>query len=395
MYGILNKTLVCVPLVLAMAGCGGSDSPEPAASSRPVVGVTAYAAEKADGGMNVTSVEWGATGDERTVMGYTLTNANKIKATIIDFGATLVSLETPDRDGNVADIVLGCDTADCYTTGARYFGATIGRYANRIAKGKFSIDGVEYTLATNNAPNHLHGGDKGFDQVIWDASTFSGENDAGVTFTYLSKDGEEGYPGNLQVKVTYTLTNDDELRIDYEAETDKTTIINLTNHAYFNLAGHDSGTNYDHIVQLDASRYNPVDETLIPTGELAAVEGTPFDFTTPHKIGERIDQVPGGYDHNYVLNASGADKFGAVVYHEGTGREMKVATTEPGVQLYTANFIDGSFAGKGGFVYQKHGGFCLETQKFPDSPNHPEYPSSLLHPGEKYTQTTVHKFSTR
>lgn len=397
MYESVTKSFVCVPIFLAVAGCGGGgDAPEPSTPPRPAPpAVAPEPVPPAPSGLTVSSAEWGTTTDGQTVTAYTLANANKIKATIIDYGATLVTFETPDRDGNVADIVLGCDTMECYEEHSPYFGATIGRYGNRIAKGKFTIDGTEYTLATNNGPNHLHGGAVGFDKVLWDANEFSSEYDAGVVFTYVSEDGEEGYPGNLQVKVTYSLTSQDELRIEYEAETDKTTHVNLTNHSYWNLGGHDSGTNYEHELRLTASRYTPVDDTLIPTGEIAEVRGTPLDFTTSHTIGERIGEVAGGYDHNFMLDPESIGGFNAFVYHEGTGRVMMIATTEPGLQFYSGNFLDGSFVGKGGAIYPKHGAFCLEAQKFPDTPNQPKFPSSILKPGETYSQVTIHKFMTR
>jgi aldose 1-epimerase len=349
----------------------------------------------ADSKLGLSSAPWGKTADGQDVTAYTLTNDNNITATLIDYGAILVSLETPDRDGDTADIVLGCDTVDCYATKSPYFGATIGRYANRIAGGKFSIDGTEYTLVQNNGPNHLHGGTLGYDKVVWSAEEVEVEDGVGVTFSYTSPDGEEGYPGTVDIKVTYRLTNDDEILVAFHAVTDKTTPINLTNHSYWNLGGHDSGTNYAHEVQLNASRYTPGDDTLIPTGEIAQVAGTGLDFTTPHKIGERIDDVEGGYDHNYVLDGAVPGNIAATVYHPGTGRVLTVATTEPGIQFYSGNFLDGSFDGKGGTQYQKHAAFCLEPQKFPDTPNKPSFPSALLHPGETYKHTITFKFFTR
>ncbi len=326
---------------------------------------------------------------------YLLTNLVGTKAKIIDFGATLVSLEVADKNGAMADVVLGCDTVEAYRTKAPYFGSIVGRYANRIALGKFTLDGAEYTLATNNAPNHLHGGMVGFDKNMWEAEEVSSAGDVGVKFTYRAKDGEEGYPGNMTVTATYTLTMANELRIDYAAETDKATPVNLTHHSYWNLGGHTSGDILGHELTVAAGQYTPVDETFIPTGELASVEGTPFDFRTATAIGARVDQLPNRlYDLNYVIdNADGTLRFAAKAKDPKSGRVMEIFTTEPGIQFYTGNGLDGSFDGKGGARYATQNGFCLETQKFPDSPNKPQFPSSILRPGEKYTHTIVHKFS--
>ncbi len=326
---------------------------------------------------------------------FLLANGLGMKAKLIDFGATLVSLELPDRNGNLADVVLGCDTVEAYRTKAPYFGSIVGRYANRIALGKFTLDGTEYTLATNNAPNHLHGGTVGFDKNMWQAEEIHPDGGAGVKFTYQSKDGEEGYPGSMTVTATYTLTLANELRIDYTAETDKPTPVNLTHHSYWNLGGHTSGDILGHELTVAADKYTPVDDTLIPTGELANVEGTPFDFRTPKTIGERIDQLPNRlYDLNYVLNgADGTLRLAAKAKDPKSGRTMEIFTTEPGIQFYSGTGLDASFDGKGGARYATLNGFCLETQKFPDSPNKPQFPSSILLPGEKYTHTIVHKFS--
>ena len=320
---------------------------------------------------------------------FVLSNQNGLTVTIINFGATVTSVEVPDRDGKFANITLGFDQWDGYFNNAPYFGAICGRYANRIAKGKFQIDAVEYTLATNNGPNHLHGGKKGFDKVIWDAQPVESDNSAGVKLTYVSRDGEEGYPGNLTATVVYSVSKDNELKIDYTATTDKPTPVNLTNHCYWNLAG--AGDVLNHELTLNCDKYLPVDDTLIPTGQLQDVIGTPMEFTKSKMIGADIAKVNGGYDHCYVINEGDSElKFVAKVYDPKSGRVMEVSTTEPGVQFYTGNFLDGS-ANNGGFG--KHQGFCLECQHFPDSPNQADFPNSILKPGEEYRQTTVHKFS--
>jgi aldose 1-epimerase len=304
----------------------------------------------------------------------------------------------PDRNGRLGDVVLGYENLEGYLTNSSYFGALIGRYGNRIAKGSFQLGGTPYQLAQNNGDNHLHGGVVGFDKVIWKAKELWGEDEVGLQLTYLSHDGEEGYPGNLSVTVVYTLTNNNELKIDYSATTDKKTIANLTNHSYFNLAG--NGDILGHELMLKADRFTPVDKGLIPTGELSSVEGTPMDFTTPTAIGARINQndeqlIYGlGYDHNWVLNNSGGKlALAAKIFEPTSGRVMKVYTTQPGIQFYSGNFLDGSITGKNGEIYYKHFGFCLETQHFPDSPNHSNFPSTSLNPGQRYKQTTIYKFS--
>jgi len=327
---------------------------------------------------------------------FVLTNTNGMSAQIMNYGATLVSLSVPDRNGNVADITLGCDSIQGYMTASPYFGSTVGRYANRIAKGKFTLDGIDYTLATNNGENHLHGGTEGFDKVLWQAEPLRQEDAVGVKFVYFSKDGEEGYPGNLACRVTYVLTDSDELKITYEAESDKATPVNLTHHSYFNLAGQGEGDILSHDLMIEADTYTPVDAGLIPTGEIRDVANSPMDFTTPHAIGERIDQVEGGYDHNFVLRSGGGElALAARVFEPGTGRIMEIHTTEPGIQFYSGNFLDGTVTGKAGKVYQKHCGFCLEPQHFPDSPNKPNFPSTILESGAKYLSRTVFKFSTQ
>ena len=346
----------------------------------------------------ITRADFGATADGEAVHSYTLRNASGIEMRVISLGGIVTHLITPDRDGNMADIVLGFDTIDKYLEEPPYFGALIGRYGNRIAKARFAIDGTEYALAANNGPNHLHGGIKGFDKVVWDAEASEGEGERSVTFTRTSPDGEEGYPGNLATKVTYTLTDRNELVIEYEATTDKPTHVNLTHHSYFNLAGHDAGDILGHELTIDADRFTPIDDTLIPTGELKPVEGTPFDFRQPTAIGARIDQAGNqqivygkGYDHNWVANGEGF-RHVARARDPKTGRTLDVATSEPGLQFYSGNFLDGSVTGKGGTVYGHRTGFCLETQHFPDSPNQPSFPSTLLKPGETYRTRTVYTF---
>ncbi len=345
--------------------------------------------------MSIEKQDFGKTPDGESVDLYTLTNANGLKTQIMTYGGIVTTLHVPDRDGNLGDIVLGYDTLDEYIKDNPYFGALIGRCGNRIGKGRFTLNGVEYTLATNNDENHLHGGIKGFDKVVWDAEQMQTSEGPALKLTYLSKDGEEGYPGNLNCTVIYTLTNNDELKISYEAETDKDTVVNLTHHSYFNLAGHGSGDILGHELMLNAENYTPVDEGLIPTGEIRPVKNTPMDFTKPMAVGARIDQVEGGYDHNYVINSSDSPlALAASVYEPKTGRVMEISTSEPGIQFYSGNFLDGSIKGKGA-IYNKHNAFCLETQHFPDAPNKPDFPSIVLKPGEMYTHLTVHKFSVR
>ena len=339
--------------------------------------------------------------DGKQVSCYTLKNKNGIEARLTNYGATLVSLKIPDRNGKFDDIVLGYDDANDFANGKSYFGATVGRYGNRIAKAKFTLQGVPYNLAKNNGENSLHGGTKGFNKVIWDAKDVSAKGVPAIQFTYVSKDGEEGYPGTLTAKVTYTLTDANELRLDYDITTDKDTVQNLTHHSYFNLAGvgHDI---LGHELRLNADRYTPVDDTLIPTGELIKVEGTPFDFRRPTAIGARINQSDEqlnrgkGYDHNWVLNGkSGTMRLAAQVYEPASGRTMEVTTTEPGIQFYSGNFLDGSEHGRSGKAYAHRTAFCLETQHFPDSPNHPDFPTTTLKAGQHYRSTTIYKFSTK
>ncbi len=346
--------------------------------------------------MNAHKEPFGQTADGQEIFIYTLTSSKGFRVRVTNFGATLVSMHVPDRDGNLGDVVLGFDTLQGYIDQNAYLGVTVGRFANRIAKGKFTLDGTEYTLATNNGPNHLHGGNQGFDKKVWETKeSVAAEDEAWVKMTYLSKDGEEGYPGNLQCTVTYTLTNSDELRFSYEAQTDKKTVVNLTNHSYWNLAGQGNGQILGHELLLNAEKFTLIDAGLIPAGPISSVHGMPLDFTVAKKIGSRIRHTGNGYDHNYVLKGkSGQMKFCARVREPHTGRVMEISTTEPGVQLYTGNFLDGTLIGKEGKAYDKHDGFCLETQHYPDSPNKPKFPSVVLEPGQTFTSQTVHKFST-
>lgn len=345
-------------------------------------------------GVTIESEPFGTMEDGREVTLYTLRNENGTEVEITNFGGIVTAIRTADAEGNLDNVVLGFDSLEKYLGNDPYFGAIIGRYGNRIANGTFTIDGTEYTLATNDGDHHLHGGVKGFNSVLWDARPM---DDGSLQLTYLSEDGEEGYPGNLDVTVTYSLTNEDELKIDYKATTDEPTPVNLTNHSYFNLSGHPDSTILDHRLMIHANRYTPVDEGLIPIGQIVPVEGTPFDFTEFHRIGARIDQVEGGYDHNFVLNDTASDSMvhAATLYSPQSGRQMKVFTTEPGLQFYSGNFLDGSLQGPDGTSFVKHAALCLETQHFPNSPNEPEFPSTILRPGEQYHTVTVYQFSTR
>jgi aldose 1-epimerase len=362
--------------------------------------LTLLCASNGEGKGTLSKQSFGKTADGQEIEIYTLTNDNGVEARITTYGGIVVSLKTPDRAGKMDDIVLGFETLDGYLKGHPYFGAIIGRYGNRIGKGRFSLNGVEYKLAVNNGENTLHGGLKGFDKVVWKARPLNLRTGPALELTYVSPDGEEGYPGTLSAKVIYTLTSRNELRMDYSATTDKDTVVNLTNHSYFNLAGQGNGDILGHRIMLNAARFIPVDSGLIPTGELKSVKGTPFDFTLPTAIGARIDQADEqlklgrGYDHTFVLNGRmGTLRQAAKVVEPASGRILEVWTTEPGVQLYTGNFLDGTVTGKGGKVYKLRFGFCLETQHFPDSPNKPSFPSTVLKRGGRYQTTTVYKFS--
>ncbi|WP_317986358.1 aldose epimerase family protein [Vreelandella aquamarina] len=359
-------------------------------------------------GSTIEQSTFGQLPDGREVESYRLTNANGVELQVINYGGTIVSLKVPDAEGNMDDIVLGFDSlddylSDTYQQANPYFGALIGRYGNRIAEGQFTLEGETYTLATNDGDNHLHGGEQGFDRVLWQAEPFENDAGTGLVLRHLSEDGEEGYPGELAVEVTYTLTDQDELIVDYQAETDKTTPINLTQHSYFNLKGEGNASILDHQLMLNADAFTPVSEALIPTGELRDVAGTPFDFTQATPIGERIDQdndqlrFGQGYDHNFVLNRDDAEPgdlvMAARVWEPQSGRVLEIETTEPGIQFYSGNFLTGDLIGKNGQAYPQRSGFALETQHFPDSPNQDGFPSTLLQPGETYRSRTLFRFS--
>ena len=348
--------------------------------------------------MKLTKQRFGNLSDGQTVEMFSLENASLMRANIINYGGIVTNIYVPDRAGNLSDVVLGYDALQGYLNGSSYFGAIVGRYANRIAQGKFVLNGKTYSLARNDGENHLHGGWRGFDKVFWEATSIKTRDVVGVELSYLSRDGEEGYPGNLRVVVRYVLTETNELRIDYQAATDTDTIVNLTNHSYFNLAGR--GTILDHELMIEADSLTPVRAGLIPTGEIQSVAGTPMDFRSPMEIGARIHQddeqlkLAGGYDHNFVLRRRSAQiKRAARVHHRQSGRVLEVFTTQPGLQFYSGNFLDGSERGKGSTAYEKHAGFCLETQHFPDSPNHAAFPSTVLPAGSPYHEVTVFRFS--
>jgi aldose 1-epimerase len=389
--GEVKMRIRCVVILLTLAfvasfmlGCGKYEKP-------------------GDKKMDIKKETFGKTADGKAVDLYTLTNANGLIAKVTNYGAIVTSLLVPDRNGNLGDVVQGYDTLNGYIRDTSYFGAIVGRYGNRIGKGRFTLDGVEYTLATNDGDrNHLHGGNKGYNKVVWDVEEVKTADAVGVKLTYLSKDSEEGYPGNLSCTVIYFLTNNDELKIEYEATTDKSTVLNLTHHSYFNLAGQGSGDILSHELMIDADNITPVNEDLIPTGKLMPVASTPFDFTKSTAIGTRINaddqqlKYGGGYDHNWVLNNSdGSYKKVGSLSDSTSGRVMDICTTEPGLQFYSGNFLDGTVTGKEGKVYKHRYALCLETQHFPDSPNKSGFPSVVLRPGETYKTTTAYKFLTR
>jgi aldose 1-epimerase len=371
----LMNYFICAGLVVAtLAACNNT------ATVKETVSVKA----------GISKQDWGEA-DGTKVDLYTLVNAKGSTVKITTYGGIVTSFVTADKSGNTSSIVIGFDSLSGYLAKPPYFGALIGRYGNRIGNATFTLDGKEYKLAANDGKNHLHGGVKGFDKVVWTGAVISDTLPA-LTLTYVSKDGEEGYPGNLKVIVQYTLTNEDELKIEYTAETDKATPVNLTNHSYFNLSGDVNNTILSHTLMIDADNYTPVDSTLIPTGEIKVVKGTPFDFTSPKAIGAEIDSVKGGYDHNWVLNSKGGSlQKVAVLADTASGRSLEVYTTEPGLQFYTGNFLDGKLVNRDGTAIQQHTALCLETQHFPDSPNKPNFPTTILQPGQQYHTTTIYK----
>jgi aldose 1-epimerase len=347
---------------------------------------------------SVRRQDWGKTAAGTRVSLYTLTNSGGSVARITDYGALLTELHVPDRGGKLGNVVLGFNSLQPYLDGHPFFGATVGRYANRIRRGKFKLDGKTYTLATNNPPNHLHGGNRGWDKVVWKGRVVSAAAGPAVQFSHVSPDGDEGYPGTVRATVTYTLTNKNEVKVDYTATTNKATPVNMTHHSYFNLAGEGNGTILNHRLMIAADRYTPTDSTLIPTGKIAPVKGTSLDFTKPTRIGARINSFGtlGGYDHNYVIRGGGKGVVLAARVHDpSSGRVMEIWTDEPGLQFYTGNGLDGTLTGPRGVPYDKHFAFCLEAQHYPDSPNHPNFPSTILRPGQTYRQTTVHRFYAR
>lgn len=388
-----RRGLICGLAIGALMACSCTESAGPAGPGRVTGGKHQ---------MNVYTKSFGRL-DHRQANLYTLTNANGLRAEITNYGGIIVRLFVPDADGELTDVVLGYDELSDYVKDSPYFGSLIGRYGNRIAKGRFTLDGVEYSLATNNNENHLHGGNQGFDKVLWAAKPYQNDDEVGLVLNYLSKDMEEGYPGNLEVTVWYALTNKNELRIEYRATTDKATPVNLTNHSYWNLAGQGKGDILGHELMINADAFTPVDAGLIPTGEIRPVAGTPFDFREPKPIGRDVNadneqiRLGRGYDHNFVLNKDkpGELTLAARVHEPKSGRVMEVWTTEPGVQFYCGNFLDGTNVGKDKRIYKHRYGFCLETQHFPDSPNKPEFPSTILRPGEEYRTKTIYRFSAR
>lgn len=380
-------TSLAVLASLVVAGCGSA---------------TPNTQESMEQSPRLTQTPFGRTADGQVIDLITLRNSKKTEIRFMTYGGIVLSIKTADRDGALDDITLGYDTAEPYFKNSTYFGCLVGRYCNRIAKGKFMLDGATYTLPANNGVNSLHGGSKGFDRYLWKAEPFQTGAGVGAVLTMTSPDGDQGYPGALTAKVTYTLTDANEFTVSYEATTTKATVINLTQHTYFNLAGSKANDILGHVMMINADRYTPVDDTLIPMGELATVEGTPFDFRTETPIGTRInlknEQLTRGkgYDHNWVLNRRGAGlEHAAHVVEPTTGRLLEITTTEPGIQFYSGNFLDGTITGKAGKVYVHRGGFCLETQHYPDSPNQPAFPTTTLKPGETYRSQTVFKFGVK
>lgn len=388
MFKLFSKAFVfLLPVVFGLNGCSGEEAATPQTQTDQHM--------QQQNASSVKQEKFGSV-DGQDIIQYTLSNPAGMEVKIINYGGTLTSIMVPDSSGQWGDVLLGFDSLPGYLQKENpYIGCLVGRYANRIANGKFIVNGKAYQLPLNNNGNSLHGGEKGFSRVVWTAKPLPETNS--VQLNYHSKDGEEGYPGSLDVQVTYTVTNINELKIDYLATTDKGTPVNLTNHAYFNLSAGKDSTVLGHTLTVNADRYTVVNDKQIPTGALDAVKGTPMDLTSPVVIKTNIDKVPGGYDHNFALRRSASDgpELAATLYHEGSGRRLEVFTTEPGLQVYTGNFLDGSLTGKYGRKYVKHSGICLEAQHFPDSPNHPSFPSTLLRPGEKYRQTTIYKFSTK
>ncbi|CAL65677.1 aldose epimerase family protein [Christiangramia forsetii] len=391
----------CLAFALILIQCKdankGSDSENLSASEQQEV-------DKDETKMNIEQSNFGETADGKSVEHYTISNASGLEMSVISYGGIITSLKVPNKNGDYENVVLGFDNIKDYEDGSPYFGAIIGRYGNRIAGGKFTLDGKEYNLDTNDGPNSLHGGEKGFDKVVWDVASSTEGNTATLELSYTSKDGEGGFPGNLKTTVTYTLNSDNELDIKYEATTDKKTIVNLTQHSYFNLSGDFSKKILDHVVEINADEFLPVDKTLIPTGELKPVKGTPFDFSEPTTIAkglelegsnEQLDRGP-GFDHCWVLNGQDSGKrFAASAYEPDSGRFMEVYTNEPALQFYIGNFLDGSLPASGGGTYEKRTGFCMETQHYPDSPNQENFSSTVLEPEEKYTSETSYKFSVK
>lgn len=380
------SALTLITITALASACGGGESSESMPLTPP----------------RLQKAEFGTTADGRIVDKYTIRNAHGAEMVVLTYGGIIQSLRMPDRTGAFDDVVMGFDSLAEYEKSSPYFGSLIGRVGNRIANGSFTLDGKTFTLAKNNGPNHLHGGIKGWDKVVWQAEPFQDKRGPGLLLTHTSPDGDEGYPGKVTAHVRYTLTSENELIVEYHATTDAPTIINLTQHSYFNLGGGKTADILGHELLINADRYTPVNDGLIPTGELASVDGTPFDFRKATPIGARISAADtqltygGGYDHNYVLNRSGEGlQLAAQVYEPTTGRTLEVRTTEPGLQLYTGNFLDGSLTGKGGRVYPHRSGFCLETQHYPDSPNQPSFPTVVLRPGQDYKSETVFKFGTR